>query len=64
MLNMKRVKIRMIEKNITNIEIAEKLKCNINTISRWLNEKNIENIEKFIDMLIMLDIDIKQIKKE
>lgn len=63
MIKIKAIKIAMVNKNINNITLANKLNMNVNTISRWINGNNLEQIDKFLDMLIILDIDITDIKK-
>lgn len=60
-MNNKIIKIKMIEKNITQKEIAKKLNINEQTISNWINGKNLENIKKFLTLLQELEIDIKQL---
>lgn len=63
MINTTRIKIAILEKNFTVIELAEKLQINVNTISRWINGKNLNSIKKFIEMLEILELDINDIKK-
>lgn len=63
MIDTKIIKIAMIENNISVIELARKLDINVNTVSRWINNKNIENVDKFLEMLKILNIEIKDIKK-
>lgn len=60
-MNTKIIKIKMIEKNISQKEIAKKLNINEQTISNWINGKNLENIKKFLTLLQELEIDIKQL---
>jgi len=62
-LNTKIIKKAMIDKNLNNIELASILKINENTVSRWLNGKNLSNINKFLEMLKILELDINDIKK-
>lgn len=61
-MDFKIIKIKMIEKGYKLNEIAEILKINHNTISRWINGNNINNIEKFIELCKLLDIDINDFK--
>lgn len=63
MINTTRIKIAMLEKNLNNIELASILKINENTVSRWLNGKNLSNINNFLEMLKILELDINDIKK-
>lgn len=60
-MNTKIIKIKMIEKNISQKEIAKKLNINEQTISNWINGKNLENIKKFLTLIKELEIDIKQL---
>lgn len=62
-MNTKIIKKAMIDKNLNNIELASILKINENTVSRWLNGKNLSNINKFLEMLKILELDINDIKK-
>lgn len=62
-MNAKIIKKAMIDKNLNNIELASILKINENTVSRWLNGKNLSNINKFLEMLEILELDINDIKK-
>jgi len=54
----------MIEQNFTHTIVANNLNINVNTVSRWANGNNLEQIEKFIDLMILLNIDLKEIKKQ
>lgn len=63
-MNTKIIKGRIAELGLTNIEVAETLDINPQTLSNWINNKNIERIEKFIDLLILLNLEINDIKKE
>ena len=50
-------------KNLNNKELAKIIKINENTISRWINGNNLSNINKFLEMLEILELDINDIKK-
>ncbi len=60
-MNFKLIKIRMIEKGYNLKELAELLDVNINTISRWVNGNNINQIEKFIELCKILNIEIEEL---
>jgi len=53
----------MLENELTVKELAEKLNINVNTVSRWINGKHLENFDVFLNMLKILKIDIDDIKK-
>ena len=59
-INSKIIKIKIIEKGYTNREIAKMLNLNEQTISNWINGK-LGNIEKFIELCKILDIEIKEL---
>ena len=63
MINNKLIKMKMIEKDLNIIKVAELLGVSNNTLSKWANGKNLQQIDKFLDLLILLNIDIKEIKK-
>lgn len=60
-MNFKLIKIKMIEKDYSLADLSKMLDINLNTISRWINGNNISNIEKFIELCKILDIDIKDL---
>lgn len=45
------------------IDLSDKLKINVNTVSRWLNGKNLNNIDNFLSMMYLLEISVEDIKK-
>ena len=57
--NTKIIKIKIIEKGYNQKEIAEKLGITDVTLSKWINGK-LGNIEKFIELCQILDIDINK----
>lgn len=59
-INSKTIKIKIIEKGYTNKEIANMLNLSEQTISNWINGK-LGNIEKFIELCKILDIEIKEL---
>lgn len=62
MINTKYIRYKMIEKDFSIIQLSKEIDINVNTISRWLNGNNLNNIEKFIEMMIILDIDVNELK--
>ena len=64
-INMNTLKSKIVEKGFTIREISKEIDINEQTISNWLNNRNMSNINKFIDLIIFLDIDLRDlIKKE
>lgn len=63
MINSKEIKKRMIDKNLNVSEVSKLINVNINTVSRWLNNKNLNQIENFLKLLEILELEIKDIKK-
>jgi transcriptional regulator with XRE-family HTH domain len=64
MIDYKLFKHKLIEYDLNANEIANKLNISANTVRRWLRGENLEQIEKFICLLELLKIDIKDIKKK
>lgn len=58
--NTKIIKMKIIEKGYSQKEIAKKLNITEETLSRWINGK-LGNIEKFIELCKILDIEIKEL---
>lgn len=54
------IKIKIIEKGYSQREIAKRLNITEETLSRWINGK-LGNIEKFIELCKLLDIDVKEL---
>lgn len=63
MIDYKLIKYKLLENNLTNIELANILDLNPQTVSNWINGKNVSNYEKFLLMLKLLDIEIIDIIK-
>lgn len=53
--------MKMIEKEITGRELAEQVGVSEQTISKWINNKALEQIEKFIIMCKILEIDPREL---
>lgn len=62
-INTKKIKARIYEKGLEYKDIANALNIHEQTISNWINNRNLNNINKFIQLLILLDLDINDIKK-
>ena len=60
-INTSLIKSKIYEKGYTIQNIAEQLNINPQTLSNWLNNRNLCNITKFIELLYMLDINIKDL---
>lgn len=45
-------------------EISQILNINEQTLSNWINGRNVKNIKRFIELLILLDIDPKDLIKK
>lgn len=62
-IDTKKIKARIYEKGLEYKDIANALNIHEQTISNWINNRNLNNINKFIQLLILLDLDINDIKK-
>lgn len=60
-MNTKIIKIKLIEKNMTIKELSQKVDMNPQTISNWINGKNINQIENFIKICKILNIEMKDL---
>lgn len=56
-----RLKILILENDITIKQLAEELGCSPQTISNWCNGRNLDNIYNFYKLCERLDIDIKDV---
>lgn len=63
-LDLIKIRIKMLENNLTMIEIANILDLNVNTVSRWLNGNHLNNIIKFLELLLVLNLEINDIIKK
>lgn len=63
MLNGKYIKGEIYKKGYNIKDIALILNINPMTISNWVNNRNIQNIEKFIKLINLLEIDPKKLIK-
>lgn len=64
MINSKIIKLKIIDNEYTQKEIANKINISEVTLSKWINGKIGNNIIKFIELCHILDIEIKDIKKD
>lgn len=55
------IKIKMIEKEINQKELAKELKITNQTINNWINKRNTKNIEKFLQMMKELEIEVNDL---
>jgi len=62
-IDTKKIKARIYEKGFEYKDIANALNIHEQTISNWINNRNLNNIIKFIQLLALLDIEIKDIIK-
>lgn len=62
-INTKIIKKAMIDKEMTLIDAAKLLDVNVNTISRWVNNNNLNQIENFLKLMTILNLEIKDIYK-
>lgn len=66
-MNGKYLKALIIKKGYTIKSISIKINVNNNTISNWINNRNTNQIDNFINLLNELnadEYDIKELKKE
>lgn len=56
------IKSKIYKKNMTINEVANLLNINSMTLSNWINGRNTKQIDNFINLMLLLDIDIKEIK--
>jgi transcriptional regulator with XRE-family HTH domain len=54
-----RIRVVLAEKNITNKWLAEKMKKNPTTISRWCSNEMQPSLETLIEIASQLDVDVK-----
>lgn len=63
-INTNIIKAKIYELGYEYKDISNILGIHEQTISNWINYRNLNNICKFLDLLILLDLDIKDIKKK
>jgi putative transcriptional regulator len=60
-LTLNRLRVVLAEKNKTNKWLAEHLKINPNTVSKWLNNSQQPNLKTFYKISVLLQIDLKDL---
>lgn len=60
-MNYKIIKIKIVQKGYTNKEIAKITGMNEQTLSNWINGKNIKQINQFIKLCKFLNIKIEEL---
>lgn len=60
-LNLNRIKVVLAEKNISQIDLSEKVKRDRNTISRICNNRNQPSLVLLHEMAIALDVDVREL---
>ena len=58
-----KIKAKIYEKGYSIKEVANILNIHEQTLSNWLNYRNLDNITKFIQLLYLLELNPKDIKK-
>lgn len=56
------IKAKIFEKDLSVKEIADILNINKQTLTNWINGRNTKQIDKFLELIILLDLDIKELK--
>lgn len=62
-IDTKIIKAKIYEKGYNIKEISSIIGIHEQTLSNWLNYRNIDNINKFINLLYLLELNPKDIKK-
>ncbi len=55
-MNGRLIKLHIGKSGTTNKELGQKLNLNPNTITAWINGRNSSNIEKFLELCAMIDL--------
>ena len=56
-----RIKVVLAEKRKTNTWLAEHLKVNVNTVSKWCTNKMQPSIETLYTIATALDVDVREL---
>lgn len=59
-----KLKAKIYENGYTIKEIAKKINIHEQTLSNYISGKNLSNINKFLELLYILDIELEDIKKD
>lgn len=62
-IDTKIIKAKIYEKGYNIKEISSIIGVHEQTLSNWLNYRNLDNITKFIQLLYLLELNPKDIKK-
>ncbi len=62
-INTNKIKARIYENGYTIKEISDILNINQQTLTNYLNGRNLNNIKKFLELLYILNLTPKDIKK-
>jgi putative transcriptional regulator len=60
-LALNRLRVVLAEKNKTNKWLAERLKINPNTVSKWLNNSQQPNLKTFYKISVLLEVDMRDL---
>ncbi len=60
-LILNRLRVVMAEKDKTNRWLAEKLKVNENTVSKWMNNSQQPSLMTFYNISVLLEVDMKDL---
>jgi putative transcriptional regulator len=60
-LILNRLRVVMAEKDKTNRWLAEKLKVNENTVSKWMNNSQQPSLMTFYNISVLLGVDMKDL---
>jgi DNA-binding XRE family transcriptional regulator len=60
-LILNRLRVVMAEKDKTNRWLAEKLKVNENTVSKWMNNSQQPSLITFYNISVLLGVDMKDL---
>jgi DNA-binding XRE family transcriptional regulator len=60
-LALNRLRVVLAEKNKTNKWLAQHLKINPNTVSKWLNNSQQPNLKTFYEISVLLEIDMRDL---
>jgi putative transcriptional regulator len=60
-LALNRLRVVLAEKNKSNKWLAQHLKINPNTVSKWLNNSQQPNLKTFYKISVLLEIDMRDL---
>ncbi len=60
-IQLNRIKVILVDKNRTNKWLAETLKKNEATVSRWCTNENQPSLETLFQIAQVLDVDIREL---